>query len=220
MASTAPESAASFRVRGAAVAEIPAMAALLGQTFQTGDAVGDFMFPEDAQRAVRQPRMFAAMIRHRYLPEGGADVAVAADGRIVPVILWSRSWGRPHPVRKLRESLALLAAMRGRVVAGLAVEAAVARGKPRDRHLYAMYLGVDPDWYGAGAAHALVAQLLHRADAEGVVVYGNCEKRLLPFYAEAIPDGRVTGSTTLGRGGPAFYFLHRAPQRPGTRPPG
>src|SRR5262249_58309422 len=84
--------AAIIGVRSATEADIPAMAALTGETFQDGDAVGEFMFPNEKQRRIRQPRMFAAMMKHRYVPEGGADVAVTDDDDIVGVALWSRSW--------------------------------------------------------------------------------------------------------------------------------
>jgi GNAT superfamily N-acetyltransferase len=201
--------AISIHVRSATEAEIPVMVALLGATFQDGDAVGEYMFPDERQRRTRQPRMFAAMMKYRYVPDGGADVAITDDGRIVGVLLWSRSWAKPNVVRKIKENLALLAAMKTRVLAGLMVEAAAARGKPKQRHIYAMYIGVEKAWHGYGAAQALFGRLRERADAEAAGLYGNCQKRLLPFYVEAFPDGLITGTTTLGRRGPAFYFLYR-----------
>lgn len=207
---------AAVQVRTATEADIPAMAALMGNTFQDGDAVGDFMFPDEAQRRVRQPRMFAAMMKHRYVPHGGADVAVADDGTIVGVVLWEKSWEPMHVMRKLKENLALLVAMKSRVIAGLQVEAAVAKGVPaKRRHIYAMYVGVDQAWHGYGAAQAMVDKLCARADAEAAGLYGNCQKKLLPFYADAFPEGAVVGSTTLGRGGPIFYFLYREPMTQG-----
>jgi L-amino acid N-acyltransferase YncA len=202
-------SAAPFHVRSATEADIPAMAAIMGETFQNGDAVGEYMFPDENQRRIRQPRMFAALMRYRYVPEGGADVAVSDDGDIVGVVLWTKSWTKHSLLRTFKENLALLAAMRSRVVAGLSVEAAIARGKPKGRHIYTMYLGVAKAWHGYGVAHALVGPVQDCADAEAVAMYGNCQKKLLSFYAEAFPQGVVTGATTLGRGGPAFYFLSR-----------
>ena len=200
---------APFRVRSATEVDIPAMAAVLGETFQNGDVVGEFMFPNEKQRHARQPRMFAALMKYRYIPEGGADVAVTDEGRIVGVVLWSKSWTKHSVLRKIKENLALVAAMKSRVIAGLMVEAAVGRGKPKHRHLYAMYLGIAKEWHGYGVAQALVGVVRACADAEGVAMYGNCQKKMLPFYAEAFPDGVLTGSTTLGRGGPPFYFLCR-----------
>lgn len=202
-------SAAPFHVRSATEADIPAMAAIMGETFQNSDAVGEYMFPDENQRRIRQPRMFAALMRYRYVPEGGADVAVSDDGDIVGVVLWTKSWTKHSLLRTIKENLALLAAMRSRVIAGLSVEAAIARGKPKGRHIYTMYLGVAKAWHGYGVAHALVGPVRDCADAEAVAMYGNCQKKLLPFYAEAFPQGVVTGATTLGRGGPAFYFLSR-----------
>jgi GNAT superfamily N-acetyltransferase len=201
--------AAPFHVRSATEADIPAMAAIMGETFQNGDAVGEFMFPDDHQRRIRQPRMFAALMKYRYVPEDGADVAVTDDGDIVGVVLWTKSWTKHSVLRTIKENLALLAAMKSRVIAGLTVEAAIARGKPKGRHIYTMYLGVAKAWHGYGVAQALVGLVRDCADAEAVAMYGNCQKKLLPFYAEAFPDGVVTGATTLGRGGPAFYFLSR-----------
>lgn len=138
----------AVQVRTATESDIPEMAAMMGRTFQDGDAVGEFMFPDPAQRQVRQRRMFQALMKYRYVPERRADVAVADNGKIVGVVLWDRSWTRPHVGRKVAENIALLVAMRSRVVAGLMVEAAAARGAPKERHLYVMYIGVDPDWHG------------------------------------------------------------------------
>ena len=194
------QTAAPFHVRSATEADIPAMAAIIGETFQNGDAVGGFMFPDDHQRQIRQPRMFAALMIYRYVPD---------DGDIVGVVLWTKSWTKHSVLRTIKENLALLAAMKSRVIAGLTVEAAIARGKPKGRHIYKMYLGVAKAWHGYGVAQALVGLVRDCADAEAVAMYGNCQKKLLPFYAEAFPDGVVTGATTLGRGGPAFYFLSR-----------
>ncbi|WP_204080744.1 GNAT family N-acetyltransferase [Mycobacterium riyadhense] len=208
----------TIRVRAATEADIPAMAALMGETFQSGDVVGEFMFPDAEQRRVRQPRMFAAMMKHRYIPQTGADVAVRDDGRIVGVTLYSRSWVKQSLLRKLKENLALLAAMRSQVVAGLMVEAAVARGRPKWRHIYVMYFGVEKAWQGYGAAHALVGRLREHANAEAAAMYGNCQKRLLPFYADVFPEGVVTGTTTLGRRGPAFYFIYCEPADEGAEP--
>ena len=74
-----------------------------------------------------------------------------------------------------------------------------------------MYLGVEKAWHGNGAAHALVGRLREHADARAAGLYGNCQKSLLPFYAEIFPEGALTGTATLGAGGPAFYFLYREP---------
>ena len=84
------ELVAPFRVRSATEADIPAMAAVLGETFQNGDVVGEFMFPNEKKRHARQPRMFAALMKYRYIPEDGAHVAVTDEDRIVGVVLWSK----------------------------------------------------------------------------------------------------------------------------------
>ena len=73
------------------------------------------------------------------------------------------------------------------------------------------HIGVEKAWHGYGTAQALVGRLRERADVEAAGLYGNCQKRLMPFYAEVFPDGLLTGTTTLGRRGPAFYFLYREP---------
>ena len=88
------------------------------------------------------------MIKYRYIPRGGAEVAVTDDGRIVGVVLWTKSWVKQNVLLKVKEDLALLAAMKSRVIAGLTAEAAVARGKPKDRHLYVMYIGIDEAFQG------------------------------------------------------------------------
>lgn len=202
-----------IQVRSATEDDIPRMTELLGQTFQDGDAVGEFMFPDGRQREVRQQRMFAAMLKHRFIPAGGADVAVAGDGHIVGVVMWSPTWGKHSVFRMIRENLALLRAMRSRVTAGLAVEAATARGRPKEPHIYVMYLGVDKGWFGRGAAQALMDRLRTAADSQAAGLFGTCQRKLLPFYRDVFPDGAIVGNTTLGRNGPAFYFIYREPVR-------
>jgi hypothetical protein len=59
-----------------------------------------------------------------------------------------------------------------------------------------MYIGVEKVWHGYGAAHALVGRLREHVDAWGAGLYGNCQKRLLPFYTEFFPEGVVTGRKT------------------------
>lgn len=195
-------------VRRATEADIPAMASLMGEIFRSGDAIAEFVFPDERQRQVRLPQMFAAVMKHRYIPDGGADVAIGGQGKIVGVALSTNSWTRPTPRRRIREGLALLAAMKTRVFTGLTVHAAQARGKPPQRHIYLMYLCTDQSRYGREAAHALIRRLRQHADAQAAALYCNCPRTLLHFYSEAFPDGGVSGTTTLGRGGPALYFLY------------
>lgn len=197
-----------FSVRLATEADIPAMVAVMGAVFQDGDPFGEFMFPDEKQRSVRQPRILAAMIKYRYIPQGGAEVAVTDDGRIVGVVLWTKSWVKQNVLLKVKEDLALLAAMKSRVIAGLTAEAAVARGKPKDRHLYVMYIGIDEAFQGYGATQSLFGSVRECAVTEEVGVYFNCKKSLIPFYLDAIPEATLTGTTTLGKRGPAIYFLY------------
>ena len=193
------QTTAPFHVRTATEADIPAMAAIMGETFQNGDAVGEFILTFKRRPPARCPRRWSARQRPRRCRHH------------------RRRRHRRRRVDKPRTKHSAAhqrrtgpaAAMKSRVIAGLTVEAAIARGKPKGRHIYTMYLGVAKAWHGYGVAQALVGLVRDCADAEAVAMYGNCQKKLLPFYAEAFPDGVVTGATTLGRGGPAFYFLSR-----------
>ena len=91
--------------------------------------------------------------------------------------------------------------MKSRVIAGLTAEAAVARGKPKDRHLYVMYIGIDEAFQGYGATRSL-SKRTRSAVTEEVGVYFSCKKSLIPFYLDAIPEATLTGTTTLGKRGP------------------
>src|SRR5262245_58082736 len=155
--------------------------------------------------------MFAALIEHRFLPDGGVEVAVSDAGEIVGAILWNRSWHRQPISRLLREYLALGAAMKLRAVAGMRIDAIIAKGKPSERHIYVTYLGVKRAWDGYGVGPALLDRLRAYADAAAVPLAANCQKELLPLYADLMPDGVVSGISTLGRDGPKFYSLRRDP---------
>jgi L-amino acid N-acyltransferase YncA len=201
-----------FVIRAGTDADCPGIAALLGEAFQTGDITGEYLFPDEQQRRIRQPKMFAAMIENHFLPDGGVDVAVSDDsGEIVGAILWSRSWHKRPLNRQLKEYLALGAAMKFRAIAGMKIDAVIAKGKPSERHIYVTYLGVRKAWDGYGVGPALVDQLRRYSDADGIPLAANCQKELLPLYADLLPDGVVTGIYTLGRDGPKFYSVRRDP---------
>jgi GNAT superfamily N-acetyltransferase len=207
--------AATYSVRIPTEAEVPAMAKLLADVFQQGDAMSDFLFPDAKQRRLRQPGMFAAMIRYRHLPEKSAAVAVDATGRIVGAMIWKNSWTKQSLTDNVKEHLALLAAMRARVIQGMALDAATQAKTPGESYIRGMYLAVDHRWQRSGVGKALLSGLADKADEARVPLYAACQDDKV-FYYIAL-GGKIIGRTTVGRQGPVINLVRREVNAP--RPP-
>jgi hypothetical protein len=72
-------------------------------------------------------------------------------------------------------------------------------------------------WCGT-CARRPSARTRGRAGAQAAGLYGNWQKRLLPFYAEVFPESARTGTMTSGAGGPAFSYRCREPVSQHTEP--
>lgn len=113
--------------------------------------------------------VFSTMIRHVYLPRGMA-YRVGEEG----ATLWL-----PHDADKSIPSLASLGLMTRAVLAGgpgvagraSSIEAAMAKHKPREPHLYLFSIGVRDRARGQGLGSALLDPILAECDAKGQAVY-------------------------------------------------
>lgn len=197
----------SVDIRLATPADIAEMSAMMARAFQDDDPVSRYFFPDDSRRPILQRRMMAALIRHRYLPIGGADVAII-DGRIVGVSLW-----HPHdapPTSRWRALVSgphLLWAMRRGVRAGIDMDRMLAAGAPDDDAVLWVYLGVEPTLHRSGVGAALSRAFFERIDREGRTSYGICKDGNIPFWTAMgfVP----TETATIGPSGPLVHRLVR-----------
>jgi GNAT superfamily N-acetyltransferase len=203
---------AHFQVRSPTEADVPAMVKLLAEVFQQDDLMSNYLFPDAEQRRHRQPRMFAAMLRYRHIPEGSGVVAVDDAGRIIGTLIWQHSWFKQSLAQKMKEDMALLAAMGTRVIQGMTLDAASNARAPREPHYRAMYLACDRDWQRSGVGRALLTIMADKSDESGLPMHGACQDDKLPYYLAL--GSKVIGQTRVGRKGPKINLMFREPNAP------
>ncbi|MEV0336726.1 GNAT family N-acetyltransferase [Nocardia sp. NPDC050717] len=184
------------------------MARVLAAAFADDDPIEDYLFPEESVRARRAPRMLRAMITHRFLPAGGAEVALV-DDRIVGVLLWYPVGYRPGGMREFLGGPSYLVAMGGAVRRGVEVDAAMDRAAPAEPHLFHVYLGTEPAAQRTGIGRALYDSLVRKADRQGAALCALCKDANLSYY-RAWGTERV-GAVRLGDSGPELNVIVRRP---------
>jgi ribosomal protein S18 acetylase RimI-like enzyme len=164
--------------------DIPAAGAVLARSF-IEDGLTKHMYPDEAERKVRTPWHFSAMVRYgvlfgRALSTAGAPHGVAiwlppgetemTDNRIAaagmdasPAVLGEEAFGRFASVMAQ-------------------IEPSYDQDVP-PRHWHLALIGVDPDYSGKGIGSALMKPILAQADAEGLPCYlETAEERNVAFY--------------------------------------
>ncbi|MFC4376102.1 GNAT family N-acetyltransferase [Nocardia halotolerans] len=196
-------------VRAATRADIDPMVRVLAAAFAHDDPVDEYVFPDETVRHRRAPRMLRAMIKHRFLPAGGAEVALL-DDRVVGVLLWYPHGYRPGGLREMLAGPEFLAAMGTAVRRGSDVDAAMDRAAPTEPHLFHVYLGADPAVQRSGIGRALYASFTDKADRQGAALCGICKDANVDYY-RALGNERV-GAVRLGTAGPELNIMVRRPQ--------
>lgn len=196
-------------IRTASKSDIKEMSAMMARAFQSDDPVSTYFFPDDNRRPKKQRRMMSALIRHRYLPIGGAEIA-ELDGTIVGVSLW-----HPHdapPTPWWRSAIAgphLLWAMGRGVRAGIQMDTMLDAGAPDDDAVLWVYLGVEPALHRSGVGAALSRSIFDRVDREDRTTFGICKEGNIPFWTAM---GFVeAGTATIGPKGPRVHRMNRPP---------
>ncbi|MFE3545671.1 GNAT family N-acetyltransferase [Nocardia sp. NPDC059177] len=202
-------------MRTATRADIAGMVDVLAGAFAYDDPIDEYIFPDEAVRRRRAPRMLRAMITHRFLPAGGAEVALLED-RVVGALLWYPQGYRPGGLREMIAGPQLLAAMGGAVRRGIEVDAAMERAAPAEPHFFHVYLGADPTVQRSGVGRALYASFTERADREGAAICGICKDANVDYY-QVLGNERV-GAVRLGEAGPELNIMVRRPRQNGRTP--
>ncbi|MGX1809466.1 GNAT family N-acetyltransferase [Nocardia sp. NPDC055321] len=188
--------------------DIDDMARIISRAFATDDPIEEYVFPNPADRHRRSPRMLRIMIRHRFLPAGGAAVATI-DGEIVGAMLWYPAGYAKSLWREAISGPQLLWAMAGATGRGMDVDAAIAETTPATAHNYLVYLGCEPRVQRSGVGRALVHWLAAESDREQAAVCGICKDANVDYYRafgfEFVRRARI------GRGGPEMNFVLRPP---------
>jgi len=195
-------------VRRATERDIEDIVRVLAHAFETEDPIEEYIFPSPEQRHRRTPGMLRTMVRHRFLPVGGAFVATA-DDRVVGAALWQPPGTRTSLWREAVSGPQLLWAMGAATARGMAVDAAMAKVAPSQPHLFVVYLGCEPGRQRRGVGRALWAALAEDADARGAGLGGICKDDNLAYYIAL--GGEFVDRVRIGRDGPELNFFLRPP---------
>lgn len=197
-------------VRPAHRTDIPALAATLARAFHD-DPVFCWLQPSSTRRATALPGFFAAMARHHFLPAGGVEVAVAADG-IGAAAMWDPPGRAPEQARELIGLLpAVVRAFRGRIRVARALSEEMKAHHPEEPHWYLGMIGSDPRVRGGGYGAALMRSRLARCDAEAAPAYlESSNPDNIPYYLRF--GFEVTGEIAMPGGGPSLWPMWRQPR--------
>jgi GNAT superfamily N-acetyltransferase len=204
-----PATDTTLVVRDACNGNIKGMTSVLATAFATDDPIGEFIFPDPAMRERREPRMLAAMIRHRFIPRGTALVAVS-QGRIVGTLVWNGSVTKFSPLHAMREGVALMAAMGSRVPAGMAVDAMLAGLDPHRPRNVGVYLGCAPDVQRRGVGRALLKAHLAQCDRDGLPFWLMCKDGNVAYYLDIAFE--LVERRRLGGDGPLVNIMVHEPR--------
>jgi GNAT superfamily N-acetyltransferase len=191
--------------------DIAGLAHVLGRAFHD-DPVMVWMIPDPQRRIGALPRIFAAMVRHHFLRNGGVEIATRSDGRVAAAALWDPPghW-KQTTVEGLRMLPTFLLTMLGHAKRGQEVDDLMKRHHPEEPHWYLGVIGSDPDVRGAGYGHALMTSRLDRCDAEGAPAYlESTRDSNVPYYLRF--GFEVTGELVVPGGGPTLWQMWRPPR--------
>jgi GNAT superfamily N-acetyltransferase len=191
-------------VRPARQDDLSSMSRVLERAFAVDDPFGEFIFRRESSRRTRTGRMMTALIRHRFLPCGGAEVATSG-GDVVGALLWYPVGYRPGGWREILAGPEFGWAMGPGVPGGMAVDAANRRVSPGVPHLFGIYLGCEPDLQRAGIGRALFGSFTAKAEAAQVPAYWLCKDSNLGYYRSG--GSMRIGGIRLGRRGPEVNVM-------------
>jgi GNAT superfamily N-acetyltransferase len=169
-----------------------------------------WMLPGDRRRRTMLPRHYRAMIRHVFLPRGGAWTTPETLG----AALWFPPGTHSFSTREhLIELLSLLPEGVTALPKGARFDELRFAHFPKEPHWYLNTLAVVPEQQGRGIGSALIEPGLARADADGLGAYLETQRESnIPFYRRfgfelteriALPDG------------PPLWLMWRPPESSG-----
>jgi GNAT superfamily N-acetyltransferase len=200
----------SVDLRPAQKSDLPELTRTLGLAFHQ-DPVMTWLFPDEAVRRKRLPRLFDTLTRYHHLAGGGCEVA-SADSTMVAAALWDPpgSW-RYTQAEQWRAVPGLIRALGPGFFRSFTVNNEMERLHPEEPHWYLAIIGSAPGVRGGGFGHALMRSRLERVDAEHAPAYlesSNADN--VPYYSRF--GFEVTGEITLPNGGPSLWPMWRAPR--------
>jgi len=200
-------------VRKARAGETLVLSRALARAFFE-DPLGTYVVPDPARRLGIIEQGFDLFLRRVWI---GHEETYAVGDTAMGACIWEPpgTW-KIGAAKQLSMLPAMLGAFGRSLPRLLSALNAAERGHPEEPHYYLAILGVEPESQGRGRGSAMMYPVLSRCDAERV-----------PAYLEAsTPRNRelyerhgfeVTEEFQMGRGGPTFWRMWRAPR---SRPDG
>ena len=186
-------------------------AAVLARAFYD-DPMMMFIFPEDVRRARLLPWYMGVWIRYGHMY--GEDTTTG--GKIEGAAVWFPPESfQVTPVRIIRAGIIAMPLRLGPAAFGrfMRIANCLEELHKRDvppRHLYLLFLGVDPPCQRDGVGSALLQPMLAYADAESLPCYLETTKDTnVPFYRKH--GFEVASEADLPSGGPHFWTMKREP---------
>ncbi|MFZ2174123.1 MAG: GNAT family N-acetyltransferase [Rhodococcus sp. (in: high G+C Gram-positive bacteria)] len=199
------------KIRPGTKSDVRSLSAVLAEAFDD-DPMMCWLYPDEKQRRVGLPRLFAAITRHHHLAGGGVEVAIDDAGTMTGATLWDPPgrWKQSR-LSSLMMMPALARALGGRLQAGGEMDATLDQAHPSEPHWYLATIGTGTAARGRGHGKALLASRLDRCDREGIPAYLESSKvGNIPYYERFGFD--VTGEIVLPRSGPTVYPMWRNPR--------
>jgi ribosomal protein S18 acetylase RimI-like enzyme len=175
------------------------------------DPVMRWLFPDQATRRSRMPRMFDATLRATSWRVDGTVVA-EADGQVQGCAIWLPP-GRwlPPLMQRLTMLPRMVWTLRSRISVANVTYAALARQHPHPPHWYLSGIGTDPAVQGTGVGSRLMRSGLARCDAARLPAYLESSKESNVGFYERF-GFTVTRELAIPGGGPTLWLMWRQPQ--------
>jgi GNAT superfamily N-acetyltransferase len=169
----------TIAVRAARIDDAPTLDGVLADAF-LDDPINVHLVPDEARRDVALRRGMGHVLRHTYVPNGGAWTTDELEG----VAMWGKPDDpKPSALEQLRELPAFAAAFGRRLPRAMRAFGTVEKRRPSEPHWFLDLLAVRRDRQGRGIGSALVNAGLTQAgrtDAPAFLVTSN--DRNVPFY--------------------------------------
>jgi ribosomal protein S18 acetylase RimI-like enzyme len=196
-------------VRPATRADVRGLSATMARAFDD-DPLMMWIFPDEAMRRRRLPRLFAVLLRRHYLA-GRATELVADGDQILGGAMWAAPGRRVPPVwRQLAAVPSMAWALGSRLAVAAEASAAISRTHPQEPHWYLSGIGTEPARQRTGVGGLLLTSRLSRCDATGMTAYLESSKRSNVGYYERFGFA-VTAEIQVPGGGPTLWPMTRLP---------
>lgn len=194
-------------VRKARPGETLALSRALARAFFE-DPLGTYVIPDPARRLAILERGFDLFLRRVWI--GHEETYTAGDTGVGACIWEPPGTWKIGAAKQLSMLPAMVGAFGRSLPRLLSALSAAERGHPEEPHYYLPILGVEPESQGRGRGSAMMFPILSRCDAEGVPAYLEASTpRNRALYERH--GFKTTEAFQLGRGGPTFWRMWRAP---------